>query len=291
MSSNKLAGLPVYPRGVKKIAVCLYGCYRTGDYVLPWLKKSLTHSDVQVDYFCSTRNYDEYRTTKFQAAENNHRSDEEITELLSILNPISIEIQDYNITDQFYHASVADKSMADVIMLKQIHEATTGIEYDVVLLTRYDTLAEPMPSLAKHIATMVEGMRYDNYDDRISNARCAWISTLTQQHGLGHSPWASCVHDYFVFGSSVAMDLIALEFLKHIKPVNEKTMSGSGRRHIHMTMATAIRLQDIQIIERMYIRSTIVRPYTDLTLDPTIIENFDKLERTRHEEAQVREKE
>ena len=277
----------MYPRGVKRIAVCLYGCYRTGDYVLPWLKKSLTHPDVHVDYFCSARNYDEYRTLIRQKPEKIYRSDDELIEKLSILNPTSVEIQDYEITEKYNGASATEKSMADAIMLKQIHEATTGIEYDIVLLARYDTLAAPLDNLAKHLATMGSLLTYGpsyHEKDLICNARGAWIGTHRQQHGLVHSPWADSVHDYFVVGSSVAMDIIAMEFLKQIKPNKENYKSGITLRHIHMTLGTIIRQQDIQTMECMFVRSTIIRPYADLTLDPTIPINFNKLEITFRDE-------
>jgi len=287
MNSDNLNNVLMYPRGVKRIAVCLYGCYRTGDYVLPWLKKSLTHPDVHVDYFCSARNYDEYRTVKRQKPEKIRRSDEQLIEKLSILNPTSVEIQDYEITEKYNGAAATEKSMADAIMLKQIHEATTGIEYDIVLLARYDTLAAPLGNLAKHLATMGSLLTYgpsQHKKDAICNARGAWIGTYRQRHGLVHSPWADSVHDYFVVGSSVAMDIIAMEFLKQIKPNKENWASGIGFRHIHMTLGTIIRQQDIQTMECMFVHSTIIRPFADLTLDPTIPINFNKLEKTFSDE-------
>ena len=291
MSLDDLNNVLLYPSGVKRIAVCLYGCYRTGDYVLPWLKKSLTHPDVHVDYFCSARNYDEYRTVSRQKPEKIYRSDDQLIEKLSILNPTSVEIQDYEITRKYNGAAATEKSMADAIMLKQIHEATTGIEYDIVLLARYDTLAAPMASLAKHIATIGSLLTYGpngrnplHGKDLICNARGAWIGTCRQQHGLVHSPWADSVHDYFVVGSSVAMDIIAIEFLKQINPNAENYKSGIALRHTHMTLGTIIRQQDIQLLDCMFVRSTIIRPYADLTLDPTIPINFNKLEITFRDE-------
>ena len=284
--SDKFENIHMYPHGAKRIAVCLYGCYRTGDYVLPWLKKSLTSTTVQVDYFCSTRNFDEYRTVA-GVKEKLHRTDEELIEKLSILNPISIDILDYDDVAKFDRARATEKSMADSIMLKQLHEANTGIEYDIVLLARYDTLPEPMPNLANRLSKIANTMTYkQHYADLITNCRKSWICTYKQRHGLSHSPWASSMHDYFMYGSSIAMDLIALEFLKlagspeHSAARNQKRKSGTGLRHIHMTLATVIRQMDIEILGMPFINSVIVRPYADLTLDPTVPDNFEKLRHT-----------
>jgi hypothetical protein len=174
--------------------------------------------------------------------------------------------------------------MADSIMLKQLHEADTGIEYDIVLLARYDTLPEPMPNLANRLSKIGNTMTYkQHYIDLITNCRKSWICTQKQQHGLRHSPWAGSMHDYFMYGSSIAMDLIALEFLKlagspeYSAARNEKRKSGSGFRHIHMTLATVLRQMDIEILRTPFIESVIVRPHADLTLDPTVPDNFKKL--------------
>lgn len=281
---DKFENIHMYPNGVKRIAVCLYGCYRTGDYVLPWLKRSLTSTTVQVDYFCSTRNFDEYRISRVDTKKIHH-TNEELIEKMSILNPISIDILDYDEIAKFDLAHAVEKSMADSIMLKQLHEANTGIEYDIVLLARYDTLPEPMPNLADQLSEIGNTMTYkQKYVDLITNCRRSWICTQKQTHGLHHSPWAGGAHDYFMYGSSVAMDLIALEFLKlagspsYTLAGKEKWRSGSGFRHIHMTLATVLRQMDIEILRTPFIESVIVRPHADLTLDPTVTDNFKKLQ-------------
>jgi hypothetical protein len=293
MSSDEFENIRMYPNGVKRIAVCLYGCYRTGDYVLPWLKKLLTDTQIQVDYFCSIRNFDQYRTSAIDV-EKIHRTDDELIEKLSVLNPVSIDILDYDTTTMFNQGHATEKSMADAIMLKQAHEASAGIEYDIVLLARYDTLPEPMPNLARRLARIGDTMTYkQRYVDLITNARGSWICTYRQQHGLHHSPWASSVHDYFVYGSSVAMDLIALEFLKlagsptYTVVGKEKRVSGTGMRHIHMTLAAVISQMDINIMNLPFISSVIVRPYADLSLDPTVHDDYEKLKSAFNNEPKI----
>ena len=50
-----------FTKDCRKIAVCLYGQYRTGDYVLPYMQKTaqqVNYSDV--DFFCSGKQSNSY---------------------------------------------------------------------------------------------------------------------------------------------------------------------------------------------------------------------------------------
>lgn len=291
----------LYPKGVKRVAVCLYGLYRTGDYVLPYLKDHFASESIQVDFFCSSRTFEEYRTTGEKVDLVNQERNTLLNKL-SMLNPCAVEILDSDTVKLHSWGGRTEKSMADAIMLKQNHEAQNNFNYDVVVLSRYDVVPNPRShyrgdngTWLNRIVDRVNKLTYGQPQDRdpIANSCNNWMVTHTQAWGLTHSPFSDSAHDYMLWGSSIAMDLMAAEYLKMIHSVHpnknrlDKVLSGGSLRHIHMNLGAVLRRNSTTILSHLKIGSTIVRPYADLTLNALDYNDYLKIQNTFVNEKKI----
>jgi hypothetical protein len=134
---------------MKRIAVCLYGQFRTGAYCVPWIHETLkefTHNNWIVDVFVSTKEHN--FENNVPGATEYLTSNVKINKTLSILNPIETMIirksQDKGLIDScraFYAPGML--SLCNAVYLKQKKEQVDNFQYDVVLVTRLDTLLGP----------------------------------------------------------------------------------------------------------------------------------------------------
>ena len=80
---------------IKNIAVCLYGRFGTGEYCAPSILKFFKNTlGVNVDFFCATKDYDNYYTTHYESTPDKiKRLDiSDLTNKLSVYNPKDIAI-------------------------------------------------------------------------------------------------------------------------------------------------------------------------------------------------------
>ena len=60
-----------FPKGCKRIAVCMYGQYRTGDYLVPYFIEFFKNKyNVQVDFFCSSKETRSYLNSPHERNNN-----------------------------------------------------------------------------------------------------------------------------------------------------------------------------------------------------------------------------
>lgn len=246
---------------IQNIAVCLYGRFGTGYYcaasILAFFK---THHNVNIDFFCSTKDYDSYHTSRNA---NNIEENEPFkinnikkldpavltNTLIELYNPkgISIITHEQDVarrgTSWPYSFGHLFSQITESIMLKSCYEATNNMQYDLVFLTRYDVLLAPDTYLNtyiswyneevtkfKELSVLKKGAKLDDMQELIfENKSNSWIYA----HRLQDDPELNRVHlkslyqDMFIFGGSQAMDLIAASALlitaDQCHDINEKT--------------------------------------------------------------------
>ena len=209
-----------FKKSCQRIAICLYGQYRTGDYLLPYFKALSEQTNCVVDFFCSTKEQNYYRFSK--SAEVHKRNlnniqyvDKEILKekiISSGINVKSINVVSDNADEKFREARIERNglfyTMADSLNLKTLYEAEHGFVYDIVLLTRYDAFIGPVDML-EYLRTWYNNSTTDTFEKDFNYALMNnWLiahpmfSALTTTTGL---------QDILTIGSSVSMDMISTE--------------------------------------------------------------------------------
>lgn len=280
----------VYPRGIKRIAVCLYGTYRTGDWVLPYLKEALSSDLCEVDFFCSVKDFDYYKVSN--ALNTNPKVHYDSTELnrklTDILQPKRINVITEDIEANYVLGNNGTAfGMSDAILQKQIYEAENNISYDIVFVTRYDALPAPEGnrSLVDRIVRYFNKMEYKRHGHPgglIGDTTGRWIVTRQDLHNLHHQPWGCVLHDYFFYGSNQAVNALGIELVKYNYRASGKGQTHYRTTNIHEIMYTVLQQLNIPVLEdiRLFVRSTIIRPFADLTADPTKADEWEILNRS-----------
>jgi hypothetical protein len=158
---------------ISNLAVCFYGQYRTGDICVPHLKTIISSIKVNnIDIFCSVKTATSYHTPDNanihdymkSAIELQQSETLRIQDFLSMqLNPVRINfINDpdqlsNDIGDGFTDRGdmFVSTGIIDTLLLKQQHEAKTGVFYDAVLLLRYDIVLRPLDYLDKLLDNII----------------------------------------------------------------------------------------------------------------------------------------
>lgn len=209
-----------FPNGCKKIAVCLYGQYRVGDYMMPYLKEffKTSHHDVTIDFFCTSKISRSYFNSPH---EQNNNTDQlstvfEMSALKThientVLKPKAVSIID---NDEDVKASGYQtwgrlfNSVAEVLKLKSIYELENDIEYDLVFLCRYDVLVHPM-YLLDHIINWYN--RCTEADYLVTFAGNMLTNFLVSNILYGNrniQATFSGIQDLFVWGSNTAFNQV-----------------------------------------------------------------------------------
>lgn len=141
-----------------KVAICMYGQWRSGDICLPYLKKFFSNTaGAEVDFFCSVKKYNSPANRPDLNAKHFY-TDSKIIEikekLISTLNVKKIKI--YSDPDYLYGGFLRYTGIIDAVMLKRTYEVENNIEYDLVFLCRYDTLVRPLEYFKELISTLTK---------------------------------------------------------------------------------------------------------------------------------------
>jgi hypothetical protein len=234
---------------IKNIAVCLYGRFGTGEYCAPSILKFFKNTlGVNVDFFCATKDYDNYYTTNYKTIHAGGTDIErldisDLTNKLSVYNPKDIAISTLEEDERRRGAHPSSNGhmfsqMSNSIMLKSKYEVNNDMQYDVVFVTRYDILI-------KHgIDTTTDNFYLDHYIawhnnefinkqyDLFSNTSKAWMFSHQMGKNPGHlsEVFRNIYQDMLFFGSSLAMDLFAANALLITSDQHHKT---NKKTHIY----------------------------------------------------------
>jgi hypothetical protein len=204
---------------IKNIAVCLYGRFGTGEYCAPNILKFFkTNHNVNVDFFCATKDYNNYYHTVAECPDDIKRLDiNDLTNKLSVYNPKGIAIstleEDEGRRGQYHPKSTGHlfSQICESIMLKSDYESHNDMQYDVVFVTRYDVLFAPDHfDYLDHYITW-HNNEFDNTKLEIfGNGGKSWMFTTSH---AGNSTIKVSWNDILFVGSSLAMDLVAANTL------------------------------------------------------------------------------
>lgn len=218
---------------IKNVAVCMYGQYRTGDSCLEYIKKFYEAEGCNVDFFCSLKPYEtSYTRHKYNSMLDKRMEDKDVkdvdtikhqvSQITNILAPtkfklytLEYENQLKNINGSLVQSKVLS-AWVDSIFLKNAHEADTGINYDLVVMQRYDAIV--WPSFAfRSIVDRLHGTstsRRDTFQTSDKNILMTNPIEFIRKHpGLLMYPNGQ---DMWALGVGTALDTIAYEFLNNI---------------------------------------------------------------------------
>ena len=290
---------------IKNIAVCLYGRFGTGEYCAPSILEFFKNTlGVNVDFFCATKDYDNYYCTHY-----NNRTRNEIdkidtaylTDMLAVYNPKDTVIVNYE-TDLGRRVDDCNtgpmfSQICESIMLKSNYEASNDMQYDVVFVTRYDILFDPNLSNYLDQYIMWHNKEFINKQyDIFRNTGDSWMFTTPVE--LLTPKMKVAYQDMLLVGSSMTMDLIASNSLLLTNDQHYNTNKKihiypeSNNRGGHESIGFIARQSNISVANyprfntdgNTYgdwhgntfdgIRNTLVRDFGDMTHASTSIEAY-----------------
>jgi len=223
---------------IKNIAVCLYGRFGTGEFCAPnTLEFFKNTKGVNVDFFCASKDYDNYYHTKY----NRSRDDitkidtEYLTDMLSMYNPKDTLIVEYEVDlRRGFESSGAllFNQICESIMLKSNYEVNNDMQYDVVFVTRYDVLFHPnMSTYLDHYIEWHNTEFINTKFDIFGNEGDSWMFTprVDIRRKNTYAPKVAW-NDIFFFGSSMTMDLVAANSLLL---TNDQQFATNKKTHIY----------------------------------------------------------
>jgi hypothetical protein len=213
-----------FPQGCKRIAVCMYGQYRTGDYLEPYFVEFFKNKyNVQVDFFCSSKETRSYlnspRETKNDTSDLTQEwNKEDLTKKLqnSKLQPKAVNVvSNEEETDLFHGWMKLFNGIADSIRLKVAHELRNNITYDLVFVCRYDVITGPMHLVDRiiHWYDTTTKLTYKNiFGDNLKN----FVVAEVMQHNDLIYQSVPGLQDLFFFGSNESVNLLMNEIIRTI---------------------------------------------------------------------------
>jgi len=275
MSQMDYSQLPVFSQGIARIAVCFYGCYRTGDYCLPAYRALFDRLGVPVDYFCTVKDVDEYRTSHtVQGITAQHSVAQIQHQIHQLLNPVDVRVitAEYE-AKNYYHNHATAVGMGEAIMLKQQHEASTGTDYDLVFVARYDVL----PQVNTKLLNILERFRRLNWlnlhriENTVGDTSGQFVITRRDIHNIDHTPLTPFAHDYFYYGTNNAVNQIGVEILSRAAQHPDAWATFYRVANFHAMLDISCRRLNIPMITDpdYAVEATIVRPFSDLSLPVT----------------------
>lgn len=269
---------------MNKIAVCLFGQYRTGDYVLPRIKKHFDIPGVEVDWFCSFKsstNYERYQGfhDKYAPGEVIIPDCEKIKQhLINELNPkaISIVSDDCKIYDDVTVERFLTSKMLlgwiDSTMLKQRYELEHGFQYDMVFVLRYDVMIGPI-DWPKAILDTFRDKPFEEVH-KITNSSKEWIITtkLWNSQAFAWPPLTTAVQDLCFAGTSLAVDFMTAEMVNFVVKTNKQEPIIYDFVDGHCIYGFIADLCGVDVVSHDKIENVnmfwaVVRPDADLSLD------------------------
>ena len=192
------------------VAICMYGQWREGDVCAPYIKEFFRSDDsnVHVDYFCSVKDYDLHGNFDYEFVQ--HDTATLLDKIHNYYNPKHAVITNDALDCNYNYHGKKYVSMTDAIMLKRKYELQYDFTYDIVILTRYDTLIRPL----EYFRNLIKCIK--NYNDVIHNKNIVFAELkdfkFTKLGEMGHNV-ESWGHDLLV-GVNHGLDLFASECMK-----------------------------------------------------------------------------
>jgi hypothetical protein len=179
-----------------RVAVCLFGQYRTGDYCLPWIREQWSFADAV--YYVGVKTDNTYANLKeYSASALDIKSvkDSVFTHLKPLVMHLSIQEQDPLTGPGYWHYAPMFRSMQRILYSALRHSVASGIEYDWIVLQRTDVLIGPGINTLKRAIPS----RPHESDIWTINPSMGQIKGEARSGG---------VHDVFLLGSPQAMSLL-----------------------------------------------------------------------------------
>jgi hypothetical protein len=267
-----------------RIAVCLFGQVRTGEYCAPAIKAAYDLINgkelrinfnrkywdtciVRVDYFCWTKDYDSTGMVKgIEFGQEGVVDADVIQRVFAVYNPIKSGITrraqepDENIEIDTAIKWLLPKplllSIASAVNLKKEYELECGWRYDFCFCQRFDTLTTPFSPVERLLRD--QGVR-----DNILYS--SWITTFPQEDaawGLG---------DFWFGGDSMAVDLMTASLSQHL--IDSKRADSEVNESLHgygpnVMLYNACKKNNILAVEFPGgLEAAPVRPTANLELD------------------------
>ena len=194
------------------VAICMYGQWREGDRCAPYIKEFFRSDDIglQVDYFCTVKDYDLHENFDFDSAFVQHDTTTLLDKIRSYYSPKYAMITCDTLDCNYNYYGKRYVSMVDAIMLKRKYELENDFKYDLVILTRYDTLIRPLEYFRQLIRCI------KNYKDVIDIKNLIFSQLMDFRFqklgndGYNIEAWA----DYLMVGVNAGLDLFASECMK-----------------------------------------------------------------------------
>lgn len=229
---------------INRIAICFYGQWRTGQVCVPYLKEMFDMIEgAQVDYFCNVKNCQSFHAgpglrDKGHVAFEQEKIEGIVAQINDWLTPVDLHVMhddpnvDFNIDtpegDFNRHGALSAAGIADVLSMKQRHEAKTGEYYDLVILTRYDVLYRPM----YYVKELVNKIRDANDVEVWPNEPDSLIA-LAKNHVAEHKAWGHfttfprVINDLLLVMTGSYSDRILFEMIDYL----DTTTSVYGNQH------------------------------------------------------------
>lgn len=219
-----------------KLAVCVYGQPRSWRYTTEWILNQYTHPDVEVDYFCAIKDYQNDRTV----------APEEIAALIDAYKPVRHEVISRGEYLGRANYSFYYKSMFAPIGLKNIHEARTHAQYDAVAFQRLDAMTGPDRNWLDRMLLPLE---------QTNTVHTFRADTMF----FGRSGMATGMDDSLIIGDARSMDLVGAMLINtiHTPHQYDRTLLTP-----HNIMTNLCRDNNITIRDHEHLRTTIVREQT-----------------------------
>jgi hypothetical protein len=280
----------------KRMAVCLYGQYRIGDYLLPWIKHvyDLSEFNIHVDFFVSIKEFNSYNPyTRFDIKDINDLYEFDVEDAKRSIYNILPNVRKFNIIprDMDYIAIQGNTPVStgifDSIMLKQEYELENNIEYDFVFMQRFDSQFLRL-DLPKRIVEFLNTLTLVDYRAITTSTNFNFIMAtifIPKTQEL-ESPFRQ-IQDLVMCGTSTAWDNVAAElpnsFSSNKPELRHKDIYHRPcvhRVNAHSTLYEVMESARVEIIPltTIYTRGkkqkshpiihNVIRETFDLTLDP-----------------------
>jgi hypothetical protein len=233
---------------IKNIAVCMYGQYRTGDACLEYIKEFYNIEDINVDFFCSLKNYE---TSQSRLQYNKDTSDNiqgdtvitsedelwrQIDNIQKHLSPITLTVCTTEDDNQFVDTPFSTTSNAslpawtNIIMQKQAHECKTDITYDLVVMQRYDVIIAPRNSFKKIVSDLQGLDTAERHTYSIADKNLLFIDPVDVVRKNHRGIMYPNAQDLWAIGLGTALDVIAYDALEYI-PSGHNSITRNRKFH------------------------------------------------------------
>ena len=219
---------------ISNLAICFYGQWRSGKICVPYLKSIIDNMWVDnIDVFCSVKDSLSFHATaNMRKADTHFLSDDEKSDiadfLLEVLSPASVNfisdppginmgIETADGTHFNHHGVLTPSGVIDTLLLKQRHEARTGVFYDAVILMRYDVLYRPpgyLPKLLDKIKAADDLAVWPNDPDSIL-APASNHAFRGNDHGR-YTMFPDMINDLFIMFTGTAADRMCYEMIEYM---------------------------------------------------------------------------